>query len=831
MRWPSIINPRSLSGTGFLSVLITILIIAPTIGIVWIWSQYEQKSDEIKKIKTRYITIQEKRLVNDIENIFQFIDYKRSNTEKRVRKIIKDQVHSAYSLAAHIYGMQKEILPIEEINFRIKETLRPIRWDNGTGYFFIFDYDGLEQLNADRPDMEGINLINVKDLEGKLLVKGMIELVLKNDSGFYSYHWSKPGKKDSSYKKMTYVKNFKPAGWVIGAGYYLEDMEETIKKEVLQRIEEIMDDENQFTFVIQDNGFCLFHPDKRYNRKNILNHLSDDGQNVIQEIITLTKEKSRGSLQYQWKKPNSEIDVNSIGHAATLADWGWIIVKGVFLDDMQNIIETEKAQLKIEQRKNIVMIFLIACAAIIISLIFGRVITSRMDTGITAFTDFFQKAAGSHTKIDQNTLIFDEFRFLGRLANQMVEDRISKERALDQSMLETVNLQNLLKNITDSMPSMLMAIDKDMKIIQWNKMAEDLTGISAKDAGNRLINQCVTLTKKEMTIIGRALGKGESSSGIREQQDQGRYESLTVYPLISNHITGAVVQIDDITEKIRLEEMMIQSEKMLSVGGLAAGMAHEINNPLSGISGNIDVLKNRLFSDLSANLEAAKECNIKFDKIKDYAEKRSLPGIFNSLNLAVSRAAVIVRDMLSFSRMRQSESEYCDLAELLEKTIELAATSYDLKKKYDFKEINIVRHYDSTLPEVKCSMGKIQQVFLNLLTNGAHAMHKVKSIRSPQFDLFIKHNNDMVTIEIKDNGTGMQPEIRKRIFEPFFTTKQIGIGTGLGLSVSYFIITDHHQGTLEVESQEGVGTRFIIQLPVNPEKRNSHIHFDSTRLI
>ena len=150
---------------------------------------------------------------------------------------------------------------------------------------------------------------------------------------------------------------------------------------------------------------------------------------------------------------------------------------------------------------------------------------------------------------------------------------------------------------------------------------------------------------------------------------------------------------------------------------------------------------------------------------------------------------------------------------LMDKTIELAATDYDLKTKFDFKKIKITRNYDKNTPEIKCESNKIQQVFLNILINGAHAMAEVPTLKKPEFTISINYKKNLLKIEICDNGPGIPSNIKSRIFEPFFSTKEIGRGTGLGLSVSYFIITDQHKGTLEVRSKEGKGTTFIICIP------------------
>jgi len=257
---------------------------------------------------------------------------------------------------------------------------------------------------------------------------------------------------------------------------------------------------------------------------------------------------------------------------------------------------------------------------------------------------------------------------------------------------------------------------------------------------------------------------------------------------------------------------------MLSVGGLAAGMAHEINNPLAGMMQTANVMANRLGGepDLPANIRAAEDAGTSMPAIIAFMESRGVLRMLETINDSGRRVADIVNNMLSFARKSDAQSSSQDLTELMDKTIELAATDYDLKKHYDFKQINIIKEYEEGIPAIPCEGAKIQQVLLNILRNGAQSMQDDTSTdKKPCFIIRIRHDkkDNMISIEVEDNGPGISPSIRKRIFEPFFTTKPAGVGTGLGLSVSYFIVTENHGGEMFVESEPGISTRFIVKLP------------------
>jgi len=273
--------------------------------------------------------------------------------------------------------------------------------------------------------------------------------------------------------------------------------------------------------------------------------------------------------------------------------------------------------------------------------------------------------------------------------------------------------------------------------------------------------------------------------------------------------------IRDVTERKRMQELMIQTEKMMSVGGLAAGMAHEINNPLSAILQSIQVVQNRLSKDSESNRIAANKAGCAFENITAFLKERDVYPLLQGVRESGSRAARIVSSMLEFSRKSESNRAPADLNALLDKSVELCANDYDLKKNYDFRKILIERDFDASMPLIPCTVTQIEQVVMNLLRNSAQAMAKRGGEGPPpRIVLRTRFEDGMARIEVSDNGPGMDESVRKRIFEPFFTTKEPGQGTGLGLSVSYFIVTENHGGDIEVLSRPGDGTTFIIRLPV-----------------
>ncbi len=377
-------------------------------------------------------------------------------------------------------------------------------------------------------------------------------------------------------------------------------------------------------------------------------------------------------------------------------------------------------------------------------------------------------------------------------------------------------LRNYLKNIINSMPSILIGVDNDGRVTQWNNEAQRATGIAVKDALKLSLPQAFPRLSAKMDLVRQAIQSRKIQTDLRQvwkEDGESRYEDITVFPLLADKIEGAVIRVDDVTDQARIEEMMVQSEKMMSVGGLAAGMAHEINNPLGAILQGAQNMERRLSSDFNRNVQVAKKYDLNFDSLKGYLEERQIYDFLKGIRESGQRAAKIIRDMLRFSRKSESQFAWVEITEILEDALKLAGQDYDLKKEYDFKFIKIEKEYEPLLETVPCVRTEIEQVLLNLLKNSAQAIREHKSGIDPKIILRSLIDGKMARIEIEDNGSGMNEATRKRIFEPFFTTKPIGRGTGLGLSVSYMIIANNHKGSMEVKSELGKYTRFIIRLP------------------
>ncbi|WP_027911165.1 ATP-binding protein [Pseudomonas sp. URMO17WK12:I4] len=402
-----------------------------------------------------------------------------------------------------------------------------------------------------------------------------------------------------------------------------------------------------------------------------------------------------------------------------------------------------------------------------------------------------------------------------RLSNRKLELEVQVRSKIEKKL---TGFQNYLNSIIDSMPSALIALDEQLYVAQWNQEASALSGTSIDEAVNQPVFLAFPLLKPYLSKLKRTaeqhrVEKIERVTWIRD--DEPHHYALTFYPLIGSIGRGVVIRIDDITQRLNLEEVMVQSEKMLSVGGLAAGMAHEINNPLGAILHNVQNIRRRLSPELPRNQEQAEVAGVSLPAIDRYLAAREIPMLLDGIQQAGARASKIVTHMLSFSRLSNRQLAPCQLPALIDQAVEIASNDFDLTESFDFKSLLIEREFDPQLGPVPGIANELEQVLLNLLKNAAQAIHLREDDSVPgKLILRTRMTPPWAEVQVEDNGVGIPEAVRKRIFEPFFTTKEVGQGTGLGLSVSYFIVTNNHKGQMEVQSRIGQGTCFTLRLPL-----------------
>jgi PAS domain S-box-containing protein len=406
------------------------------------------------------------------------------------------------------------------------------------------------------------------------------------------------------------------------------------------------------------------------------------------------------------------------------------------------------------------------------------------------------------------------------------QKKVQMETSLRQS-------EERLRGITDSAQDAILMMDSQGAISYWNPAAEAILGYRAEEALGKNLHTLLAPLRYHAahhaafpefirTGHGDAVGKTVELSALRKD---GREipVTLSLSAVFQDGRWHAVGILRDMTDRKLMEEQLLQSEKMTIIAGLAAGVAHEINTPLSAILQSIQVIRQSLDPELARNQEIAGHCDLDLAKVQDYFKKRDIEFFMDGIRDSAIKSGKIISNLLQFSRPQQMEFAQEDLALLLDKSVELAKNDYNLKKNCDILNIEIIREYTPNLPPAWCVAMEIEQVFINLLKNAAQAMgDRPGPGPKPRITLRTLQHGEMVRVEIADNGPGIDEETRRHIFDPFFTTKDIGVGTGLGLSVSWTIIVTKHSGQLTVHSTPGQGASFAIDLPLKHERQEGY---------
>ena len=670
-----------------------------------------------------------------------------------------------------------------------------------TGYLYCVDSKGIAVVHP-RKGVVGVDFSN----------RQFVQAQIKKKEGYLEYNWKNP--EDTNLRpKALYMTYFEPWDWIISASSYKSEFSKLISlDDFKEKIAGLTFGKTGYSFIIDIKGKVLDHPE--------LDNASFG--KLKDRIMALTGNminQKRGFLTYLWRNPSEKQDREKIVAFDSIQNFNWIIASSSYTEEIfAPLYEMKRAFL-------IILIFTLAITGGV-TMVISASITKPLSAVIQRFEDGAKGDLTSRIDIDND----DEIGKLSAGFNLFVaqleayrQELISENRVRKDAEKKLQTMQHYLSSIINSMPSVLIAVDINRNVSQWNKKAEESTGILMENALNKLLPDVYPQILPHMQKLGDSLKKKEMQHIAKfpfiTREYKTRYVDITIYPLTAYGVEGAVIRIDDVTEKVMMEEVLIQNEKMLSLGGLAAGMAHEINNPLAGVIQNANVLSNRLTDiNIPANIKTARDVGTTMDAVKHFMVARDIPRMIESIVTSASRMASIVENMLSFARKGDSSFSPHSLADLMDKSLELAATDYNLQKHFDFKTIIIKKNYEENLPLVVCEGGKIQQVFLNILNNGAQAMFEknYSAGKKPIFILRLYKDNlsNMVCIEIKDNGLGIDEVNSKKIFEPFFTTKPAGVGTGLGLSVAYFIITENHGGLMSVESESGKGTTIITKLPL-----------------
>jgi PAS domain S-box-containing protein len=413
----------------------------------------------------------------------------------------------------------------------------------------------------------------------------------------------------------------------------------------------------------------------------------------------------------------------------------------------------------------------------------------------------------------------------------MIGQDIGQRRKMEKELRKaSAEMEHLIASI----PSAIMELSAESAIVRWNAAAEKMFGLSSLEVLGMKIESCpvrwdagrvasglaeCVLKREAVRVVDMRFSNRDEKEGLL---------SLTISPIIgeSGELTGVIVLGVDVTEHRRLERQLAQAQKLESIGQLAAGIAHEINTPTQYVGDNTRFIQEG-FNDIMTLLDRCAEAFQRLkegggveDAVRDFddaAEAADLEYLRDEIPKAigqslegVERVSKIVLAMKEFSHPGSAEKTAIDINRAIESTITVARNEWKYVAEME-------TDFDASMPLVQCLPGELNQVFLNMIVNASHAIaEKGTNASDAKGTITVRTRNlgDRAEISISDTGAGIPERIRSRIFDPFFTTKEVGRGTGQGLSIAYSVVVEKHGGSIHFESEVGVGTTFVIQLPI-----------------
>jgi len=404
-------------------------------------------------------------------------------------------------------------------------------------------------------------------------------------------------------------------------------------------------------------------------------------------------------------------------------------------------------------------------------------------------------------RVKERTATLDNANSLLQQSNLALEEEITEHRDTSKKLRLS---ESYITSILRSMPLMLIGLNKAGEITQWNSRAEEISSLPAdKVLGKNLWQAYPTIAVTPEQI---KQSQDEDKTLTVKYSQRGQYHfDITIYPLHDQLETGVVIMVDDVTQRVQSENMLVQRDKMSSMGEMASVMAHDINIPLQAIVKDLQIVRQ--------------------DLTEEHIDPVGINELLDSALIRGRQAASVIDNLVRFSDAGAGEKQLANIIEVMDHSVELAADVLSVTKGLRFKDVLINHNYADDLPQLRCHVPELQQVFLSLFRYSCYALGKVEDPdHTPSINIEISEFYEAIWVRIQHNGLGMTTEEQQLVFEPFFANSHAAedsdaqsdqqSGAGERLSFAQFIIAEQHQGQIAVTSDINIGTTFHIQLPL-----------------
>lgn len=546
---------------------------------------YHYFNARVARKRSDYIAGQKQKIKHEVDHVIARINREKSESTTLTKQKVRSRVYEAYSIASNVYEQNKASVGSPDIKKMIRDALSPIRFEDGCGYYFILGPAGQEILSVDED-----RILTGRKQQHLDAINDLIEIARQSGEGFYEYGWMKPDSAEQKCRKISFIKRFEPFDWIIGTGLYVDDVENQIKKELLESIGGVRFGENNegYIFVVTYGGTTLMNDTQRYLiGKNIWQLTDSDGVKVIQEERKAVENPEGDFVYYSWKKPSTGEVTKKVSFMRGIKDWEWIVGAGMYLDDVEADIAAIQKDLNSQIRAKILFFSLIAlCIVTFFVLLFGW-LNRMLRHDFDLFVSFFNKAVFSDEPIDRQLVHFAELDQMAANANRMLEDKTRARQGLRD---ERERLFTTIHSISDG----IIATDVSGRVELMNMVAEQLTGWTIDEAQGKHLKDIFTIVnartcKDVENPVDRVLKSGTivglANHTMLISRDGAHYQIADSAAPIKDSdgsITGVVLVFRDETQQYRMREELWKSEENLRTVFQAARNVAFVKTDMNG---------------------------------------------------------------------------------------------------------------------------------------------------------------------------------------------------------------------------------------------------------
>ena len=793
-----------LSGVSLVSILL--------IGALWISFETNRSSEESRKIRQEYIADHEATINLETNRICDYMEAQRQSGEIKFLKTIKERVYEAFDFISSVDNRLSTMnVSRDDAEKLILAGLKGVNFNQGRSRYFVSTTSGRELLSSGSVKYETLgNVSDDSDYQSPAAFMEIAESLSQIKEGFFRYNLVRgaraAGEEENS--QVVYLKVFEPYDWIIGASEYLDDWSHGIQAELLDWASSMTLPADTYLMIINYNGDILHSP---YGQRSLGNAFADTADPAIKkmaaELIRGAKDHNKDFIRYGLVDPETGEAIERVAYYRAIPAWNWVVVTLIFSKDIETALADQQASLAKNVRSQITNIVVISISMLMVIMLLSKVLSALATRSFSAFFKFFENASTSSNEINPADQPFEEFARLALAANNMINQRKLANNLLRESELK-------FKTIFNVSPQVITISDQSGLLQDANDEFRNFSRLEPAQAFGRPLEESFILAGETRVMLWNELKKEGALVG-REVETTGLDGSpltfLVFGKMIHMHVTSFVLVIfTDITalkeaenDKLVLQEKLSRSTKMEAMGLMAAEVAHDLNNILSGIIGYPQLL--------------LMEPNIT-DK-----QKESLKEILET----GQRAAAVVSDLLTIARGVASTK----VSLPVNNVVTDYTNSPECKQLQDiFSKVKLKLNLDDQAGNIIASNVHLTKVIMNLVSNAFEAMPSdrtdgVVTVTTKSVELghrppgFIGHFEPgrYALISISDNGSGIPQADVNKIFEPFYSKKTKGrSGTGLGLAIVWNTVNDHN-GYIDVDTGPG-GTTFNLYFRGTEEK-------------